>query len=76
MRIDYCQDDTYKYCPDNSFSDEVWKTLFEYDASLYGAFYHVRIALLNGNKGTYWVVARHDGSRDESPTIEGRWQSC
>jgi len=40
VRIDYRQDDTYKCAPDDSFSDEGWKTSFEYDESIRSLFPH------------------------------------
>ena len=34
VRIDYRQDGTFYYVPDDSFSGRDWKTLFEYDESV------------------------------------------
>ena len=34
VRIDYCQEHSKMCRPDDSFSDEGWKTLFEYDESV------------------------------------------
>ena len=38
MRIDYCQKHSKMCLPDNSFSDEGWKTSFEYDESVRSLF--------------------------------------
>ena len=45
LKIDYRQDGTFYCAPDDSFSDEVRKTLFEYDESVRSLFL-MRIALL------------------------------